>query len=131
MFKKEEGGSSETVIANGVKVEGEFVSPGNVRIEGIVKGTVKASGDLAVTETASIEADVTAANAVVAGEIHGNVSVSEKLELLSTARVHGDISAKVLSVLAGAVLDGRCQVMPEGVRETAPVRAKMPKTAEA
>ena len=127
MFEKKEGGSTETVIAQGVKVEGDFVSPGNVRIEGIVKGTVKADGDLIVTETASIEADVKASSAIIAGEVRGNIMVMEKLELTSTARVHGDISGKVLSVVAGAVLDGRCQVMPEGAREAVAVRGRQAK----
>ena len=42
MFKKEDAIAVETVIAAGVKVEGDFISPGNVRIEGIVNGSVKA-----------------------------------------------------------------------------------------
>ncbi len=131
MFKKEDTGAAETIIAHGVKVEGDFVSPGNVRIEGIVKGSVNAQGNLTVTESAMIEADVTAANAVVAGEIRGNISVSDKLELLATAKVHGDISGKVLTVLAGAVLNGRCQVSPEPVREPVSLRVKSPKAIEA
>jgi cytoskeletal protein CcmA (bactofilin family) len=131
MFKKDGEGSAETIIANGVKVEGDFASPGNVRIEGIVKGSVKADGDLLVTESAMIEADVTAANAIVSGEIRGNITAHDKIELTGTARVHGDIMSKVLTVAAGAVLDGRCQVMLEGTRETAQVRTKQPKAVEA
>jgi cytoskeletal protein CcmA (bactofilin family) len=131
MFKKEDGGSAETIIANGVKVEGDFVSPGNVRIEGIVKGSVKTDGDLLITETAVIEADVRAANAVIAGEVRGNVTANEKLELTGTAKVYGDLSGKVLTVMAGAILEGRCAVMPEGARESAQVRTKQPKVVEA
>ncbi len=117
MFKKEDGtGSSETIIASGVKVEGDFSSPGSVRIEGVVIGSVKAAGDLAVTETARIEADVIAANAVIAGEIKGNLSTDEKLELLKTAKIHGNISCKVLSVEAGAAISGNCQVAQEKVQ---------------
>jgi cytoskeletal protein CcmA (bactofilin family) len=117
MFKKEDGaGSNETIIAGGVKVEGDFSSPGNVRIEGVVIGSVKAAGDLSVTETASIEADVVAANAVVAGEIKGDLSASEKIELLSTAKIHGNLSCRVLSVEAGAMISGNCQVAQEKVQ---------------
>lgn len=124
MFKKEEGGSSETVIANGVKVEGDFTSPGNVRIEGMVKGSVKAQGDLMITETARIEADVHAANAVIAGEVRGDVTVEDKLQLLETAKVNGNISGRVLSVAAGAVLQGNCAVAPEKAVAESRVRAK-------
>jgi cytoskeletal protein CcmA (bactofilin family) len=114
MFKKEDGsGSNETIIANGVKVEGDFTSPGNVRIEGAVIGSVKAQGDLIVTETAVIEADVTAANAVVAGEIKGDLTAEEKVELLASAKIHGNISCRSLSVEAGAAISGNCQVAQE------------------
>ena len=114
MFKREDGaGGSETIIANGVKVEGDFVSPGNVRIEGTVKGTVKAEGDLIVTDSATIQADVTAQNAAVAGEVRGDLAAIEKLELMSTAKVYGNVSCRTLVVEAGAVLAGNCQVAQE------------------
>ena len=114
MFKKEDGAASnETIIASGVKVEGDFTSPGNVRIEGMVIGSVKAEGDLIVTETATIQADVTAANAVVAGEIKGDLTAGEKLEILGTAKIHGNISCRTLTVEAGASIAGNCQVAQE------------------
>jgi len=114
MFKREDGAAgNETIIASGVKVEGDFTSPGNVRIEGIVIGSVKAEGDLIVTETATIQADVTAANAIVAGEIKGDLTTGEKLELLGTAKIHGNIICRTLTVEAGAGIAGNCQVAQE------------------
>jgi cytoskeletal protein CcmA (bactofilin family) len=114
MFKREDGvAGNETIIASGVKVEGDFTSPGNVRIEGIVIGSVKAEGDLIVTETATIQADVTAANAIVAGEIKGDLTAGEKLELLGTAKIHGNINCRTLTVESGASIVGNCQVAQE------------------
>jgi len=114
MFKKEDGADgNETIIARGVKVEGDFTSPGNVRIEGVVIGSVKAEGDLIVTDTAMIQADVSAANAVVAGEIKGDLTAGEKLELLGTAKIHGNINCHILTVEAGATIAGNCQVAQE------------------
>jgi cytoskeletal protein CcmA (bactofilin family) len=118
MFKKEDAAAVETVIAAGVKVEGDFVSPGNVRIEGVVNGSVKADGNLFVTETAKIEADVKAENAMVAGEIVGNLVVADKLELSATAKINGNITARVLSVEAGAGISGNCAI----ALEPAPVK---------
>ncbi len=127
MFKKEDGtNSNETVIAGGVKVEGDFSSPGNVRIEGMVVGSVRADGDLVVAESAVIEADVTAANAAIAGEIKGNLSVQAKIDLLSSARIHGNISCRELSVEVGASISGNCQV---GQEKAAPVRVREAKAA--
>lgn len=123
MFKREDGpAGNETIIASGVKVEGDFTSPGNVRIEGTVIGSVRAEGDLIVSETAMIQADVTSANAVVAGEIKGDITVSEKLELLGTAKIHGNINCRTLTVEAGAGIAGNCQVAQEKAASREKVR---------
>ena len=97
----------ETIIAHGVRVEGDFASQGNVVIEGDVQGTITTAGDLRVGEEAKITADVIAANAVVAGEIRGNVQISGKLELLATSKVIGDIVTDVLTIAAGAQMNGK------------------------
>ena len=97
----------ETIIAQGVKVEGDFTSAGDVLIEGQVAGTIRTAANLRVGETARITADVTAASAVVAGEIQGNVHIEERLELLDTSVIHGDVECKVLAVAAGATINGR------------------------
>lgn len=95
------------MIAQGVKVDGEFTSNGNVIIEGEVTGSVVVAGDLHVGPSARIHADVSAQNAMVAGEIGGNMRVADRLELVESSRVMGDIEAQVLSVAAGAMINGR------------------------
>ncbi len=99
-------GHEETIIAHGVRVEGDFVSKGGVLIEGEVSGSLQTAGDLRVGGEAKIRADVTAQNAVVAGEIRGNVQIADRLELLESAKMIGDITASVLSVSAGAQVNG-------------------------
>lgn len=98
---------AETVIAASVKVEGDFVSQGNVLIEGTVEGNLKTERDLRVGERAHITADVHACNATIAGEVRGNLNISERLELEPTARVFGDVRTKVLVVGTGATINGR------------------------
>lgn len=98
---------SETIIAHGVRVEGDFVSDGDVIIEGEVAGNVQAAGDLRIGDQAKIHADVIARNANVSGEVRGNLQVSEKLELLASAKMIGDITASILSVASGALINGK------------------------
>ncbi|MBU0531170.1 MAG: polymer-forming cytoskeletal protein [Candidatus Uhrbacteria bacterium] len=107
--------SQQTIIAQGVKVEGDFTSQGAVIIEGEVTGSVQTSENLQVGETAKIHADVTAAAAVVAGEIRGNIIIEGRLDLLETSRVSGDVHAQVLSVAAGAKVNGK--VSMDGEKE--------------
>ncbi|OGL74024.1 hypothetical protein A3F28_02850 [Candidatus Uhrbacteria bacterium RIFCSPHIGHO2_12_FULL_57_11] len=110
MFKAstgKEGAGGDTVIANGVKVEGDFQSQGNLIIEGEVLGNVKTAADLYVGERARIHANVSATNARVSGEIRGNVKIKEKLELTPTSRIFGDAHTKILIVEAGAMINGK------------------------
>jgi cytoskeletal protein CcmA (bactofilin family) len=108
MFKKDgEFGGSETIIAQGVKLEGDFKSEGNVVVEGEVNGSLTTSNDLRVSEGARINANTKAQSAVIAGEINGNLKITDKLELLATAQINGDIDAKTLSVTPGAIINGK------------------------
>jgi cytoskeletal protein CcmA (bactofilin family) len=99
--------AEETVIAQGVRMEGDFVSQGDVLIEGEVNGNVQTASDLRVGNAAKIRADVTAKNAVVGGEIRGNILIAGRLEILETAKIIGDVTASILSVGAGAQLNGK------------------------
>ncbi|MBU1179881.1 polymer-forming cytoskeletal protein [Patescibacteria group bacterium] len=100
--------SQDTVIAQGVKVEGDFNSKGNVIIEGAVIGSIKTNNNLQVGEKAKISASVSAKDAFISGEVHGNVKIKEKLELSPTSKIYGDIEAKTLIITAGAIFNGKC-----------------------
>ncbi len=99
--------NAETIIAQGVKVEGEFHADGDVVIDGEVSGSVSTEKFLRIGETARIKANVKAHSAVVAGEVQGNIFVTEMLELLATSRVKGDVTTKRISVAAGAQVNGK------------------------
>lgn len=98
---------NETIIAQGVRVEGDFRSQGDVVIDGEVVGSVETQSVLHVGEAAKIHADVKAGSAVIAGEVVGNLMVGEMLELLSTSHVTGDIVTGRISIASGARMNGR------------------------
>lgn len=112
-----EGEASTTLIARGVKVEGEFTSQGDVAIEGEVHGTLSCTGLLTVGNESKIRADVKANDAVIAGTVEGNITIAKRLELKTTARVTGDVMCEVISVEAGAMVLGR---MTAGRKATDP-----------
>jgi cytoskeletal protein CcmA (bactofilin family) len=101
---KNNGG--ETIIARGVRIEGDFFAEGDIIIEGEVRGIIATSGDLRVGEEAKIDANIKAQNAVIAGNVQGNMRIEEKLELLASSEVSGDVTVQVLSVEAGAQVNG-------------------------
>lgn len=109
-FSNSAQSSSATVIARGVKVEGEFVSQGDVVIEGEVNGRVSTSGLLTIGTEAKLKAEITADDAVVAGTIEGMVTVKKRLELKATAKIIGDLTCETATVEAGAVVHGKCSI---------------------
>lgn len=105
-----DGKGAVTVIARGVRVEGDFVSPGDVMIEGEVRGHVVASGALQVGSESVIVADVHASEASIAGNVQGNISIAQRLDIKASARIFGDVTAETLTIEAGAVLQGQVSI---------------------
>lgn len=99
-----------TVIAKGVKVEGDFASEGDVVIEGQVNGSLSTSGRLTVGNDAVIKANVKAAEARISGMIEGNTKVENALELTSSAKILGDVNAQTISVESGASIHGKMMI---------------------
>jgi cytoskeletal protein CcmA (bactofilin family) len=102
--------SNKTVIAKGVKVEGDFNSQGDVVIEGEVHGKITAMGVLTVGSEAVIKADIVADEAAISGTVEGNIQVKKQIVLHSSARVRGDVQVERATIESGAVLDGRVQI---------------------
>lgn len=98
--------SNETIIAQGVKVEGDFHSSGDVIIDGEVTGSIETTQALTIGESARIHANVEARSASIAGEVRGNIVAHDRLELLATSVVEGDISTADLLVASGAQING-------------------------
>jgi cytoskeletal protein CcmA (bactofilin family) len=120
MFNKpSQGGANdefETVIGPSVKVKGDFNAQGNIVVEGVVEGSVKTAGNLAVGEKARVMANVEAKEAKIGGQVRGNIKIKSFLEITATAKIFGDIEATGLSIERGATFNGKC-AMPSGIEE--------------
>jgi len=110
MFKNDNQNGSETIIGPSVKVEGDFISQGNIQVEGSVSGTINTKGNLQAGEQSRINANIEATSAYIAGYVKGNITIHDRLELAPTSQINGDILAKILVVAEGAKLNGRCQM---------------------
>ncbi len=111
MFKESPSNNeTDTIIGPSVKIEGDFVTEGNIVVEGTICGVVKTNKNLKVGPKAKIFANVAAADALVAGEVQGNIKITNKLELTSTAKIFGDVKTDNLLVASGAILCGKCQM---------------------
>ncbi|MCR4278577.1 MAG: polymer-forming cytoskeletal protein [bacterium] len=100
----------QTVVAEGVRVEGDFKGQGDIVIDGEVKGNISTDGMLSVGQNANIEADMNAERAVISGKVFGNVTVRSHLEIKATASVRGDVTSGTVTIESGASLRGMVSI---------------------
>ena len=101
----------DSLIGSGTTIEGDISFSGGLRIDGHVKGNVKATGNkpgtLVVSELAKVEGDIDVAHVVINGTVAGPVRASEYAELLPKARVTGNVSYKSIEIHVGAIVMGQ------------------------
>lgn len=127
MAKKEdyETSAPETIVGATVKIEGDLVSEGDIKIDGLVTGKIKTTKNLYVGPMAKIEADVEAQNAMLSGIVKGDIDVKESLVIHETGKVSGNITCGRLAVAEGAHFSGSCTMS-----ETAELKEPLPEEEE-
>lgn len=114
-----------SILSAGVKIDGNILSEGDMRIDGKVNGNVTSNGNLTLGEKSHIIGDVKAKNITLCGHVEGIISSQEKLVLESGSRVIGDITAKTLVIEAGAKFDGKSHMSDIEIQsKTFPVKEK-------
>src|SRR5437879_10776453 len=91
------------------------------RIEGKLKGEVRATDLLVVGPQAIVHASVQAEKLIVLGEVRGEVRQATRVEICTGGRLFGDVETKCLGVrgaptFAGTPRMGRRPVPPPAVR---------------
>lgn len=101
----------DSLIGAGTTIEGDINFTGGLRIDGHVKGNVKAQGNkpgtLVVSELAKVEGEIDVSHVVINGTVAGPVRASEYVELLPKARVTGNVSYKSIEIHVGAIVMGQ------------------------
>jgi cytoskeletal protein CcmA (bactofilin family) len=101
--------SANCVVAKGTKIEGNFRSPENIRMDGTIVGEIRCDKKLVMGEDSLAEGKIFAQDAVIMGNVRGDINVTETLHLQSTAKIQGNIVTKYLIVDEGAVFNGDCK----------------------
>jgi cytoskeletal protein CcmA (bactofilin family) len=107
-------GDSGTInlIGNGTVIEGEVQASGDLRIDGIIKGSVTSKAKVVVGSTGQVTGDIICQNADISGHVKGKTTVAEMLFLKSSAKINGDIVTGKLVVEVGASFTGNCNMGP-------------------
>ncbi len=118
MFRRKQNKSIEvtklsSLVSVNVRVAGDVIFTGGVRVDGQVDGNVVGKdGDhslLVLSEKGTITGNVKVYDAVVNGTVCGDIEVEHFLELQANARVSGNITYRQLQMECGAGVDGRLE----------------------
>ncbi len=96
-----------SILSAGLTVNGDLNSDGEVQIDCLVNGDVTAAR-LAIGENAKVVGEVVAEHVLIRGEVVGRIR-AKSVELDKTAKVRGDIWHELLSIAAGAKIEGLCK----------------------
>ena len=110
-------GDVRNIIGKGTIITGNIETVGNIRLDGKLKGNLRAESKVALGIGSKVDGDIFAQNAEIEGEVIGTIRIDEMLVLKPTAVVTGDIYAMRLVVEAGAVFNGSCK-MGENLKNT-------------
>ncbi len=113
-MKKYKNGTNENqvpnIIAQGTSIVGDIISEGDFRIEGSIKGTIKAKGRVVVGKSGTVDGEIICSDIDVCGNVKGKIEVINHTILNATAKYTGDLITKKISIEPGAIFSGTCQM---------------------
>jgi cytoskeletal protein CcmA (bactofilin family) len=95
-----------SIIGPGMKVVGDCLTDGTVRVEGTVEGSVKAGKAVVVGKQGAVIGDVQTQDAVISGRVSGSLVAESRLELQATCQIDGEVRTRRMQLEEGAILNG-------------------------
>ncbi len=94
-------------------IEGDADTVGSLRIEGTIRGDVRAEKSVVIGKDGLLEGSLYTQDAVIAGRVIGAVYAESHLELQATGQISGEIQARQMHVEDGAAFQGLVKVRPD------------------
>lgn len=117
---------SINLVGSDTEVTGDIRSNGDIRIDGILTGSINSTGKVVVGSTGRVNGEIFCLNADISGEVSARIKVSELLSLKSTAKVVGDIVTNKLAIEPGALFTGACKMENPSFAEEASYARNQP-----
>jgi len=102
--------SINTIIGPNTSLTGDIETGGFTRIDGSIRGDVRAKGRVVIGERARVKGNVTGTNITIGGVVCGNIVSDGPLVILSTAIVIGDIITRRIQADDGCFINGSVAV---------------------
>lgn len=96
----------DTVLTDDITFTGELSFTKALIIKGRFIGSINASGDLYIEDSADVEAEIHAHSIFVKGKVKGNIVAESRVELQGSAMVIGDITSPRIVMDTGCRFDG-------------------------
>ena len=109
---------SVNIISEGSELEGFLKSEHDIRIGGILNGTLKTECKVIITEQGFVSGDIICQNADIAGKVSGDVLGKNKVTLRKKAILNGNLTTKILVIEEGANVNGLCKMGDTSVVKT-------------
>jgi len=97
-------------FAQDTKITGNIESDGDIRLDGLLEGTLNCKGRVVIGPEARIRGSIFAKTAEIMGNVEGEINVIDLLTLKSTALIVGDLIMGRFSVEPGARFTGICKM---------------------
>ena len=116
MFNSKSRSSDETVsnastlVGAGTTITGNIENNGDIRIDGVLKGNLKAKSKIIIGAEGVVEGDIEGQHADIMGRVTGKIRVQDLLYLHGTTVLNGDIYAGKLQIEPTAVFNGKCNM---------------------
>ena len=92
------------------EVNGKLSFEGPTRIEGKLRGQVRAGDLLVIGEQAVVEATVIAQKLVILGEVRGQVEGAGRVQICRGGRLFGDLETRSLVIEEGGHFEGQARM---------------------
>lgn len=99
-------GTIETIIGRQCILTGVLTSNSNVRIDGVVEGEIAVTGEVTISATGRIRANIRATICKVGGAITGHIKARDAVIIEETAKAYCEIHVPSLTVARGATFKG-------------------------
>ena len=109
------------IIGAGTKFIGDIETNGDLRVDGVIEGTIKSQGKLVLGPGGSIKGTIKCVSAEIAGSFEGKMEVGEILSLKASSYFKGEMNVNKLSIEPGAKFIGSCLMADKNGASHAPV----------
>jgi cytoskeletal protein CcmA (bactofilin family) len=111
---RESRSDSESVVGREDRFEGTLRVQRGLRVLGQISGTIEAATSVTIEEGATVEADLTADEAIISGEYSGKLVCRQRVEIRATGLVKGEIETVRLMLHEGGFIDGALHMQKAG-----------------